>query len=105
MDAKSLREVLVAALVEAKELHHVAVGIGVEKDEEWIPFYANVLEQRLRKVVTGMQAMPFWLRETVPEVHVKGTMTVDGHALPPFYTQSAQQEIGGQIASRLHVGE
>ena len=97
MDNKSLRELLVQGLAEAKELHHIAVGIGMESDEEWIPFYANVLVRKLLPTVTGMQA--------VPEVHVKGTMTVDGNALPPFYTRDAQREIGSEIVSRLHVGE
>jgi hypothetical protein len=43
--------------------------------------------------------------ESVPTAHVTATVTVDGEALPPFYTRKTQQEIGGQFTSRTHTGE
>jgi hypothetical protein len=58
MDKLSLRALIEAALVEAKDLHHIAVSIGVEKDENWPKFYADVVVRRLTPIATGMQAHP-----------------------------------------------
>jgi hypothetical protein len=114
MDKLSLRTLIEAALVEAKELHHIAVSIGVEKDENWPKFYADVVVRRLTPIATGMQAHPV--------AHVTGKITVDGVAIPQADGDSSSfvtREIDGDVSweidtdthieypitSRTHVGE
>lgn len=90
MDNRSLAQEITSALVEAKELHHLAVQLGTEVDENWPVFYGKYLAIKLRPLLTTVQGVSF---------------SVDGQALPPFYTRRTQEEIGASFTSRLHVGE
>lgn len=90
MDNKLATEIT-SLLVEAKELHHLAVQLGTEIDENWPVFYGRYVASKLQ----GTYMVKPW----------PVTVTVDGAALPPFYTRQTQVEIGSEIASKFHVGE
>lgn len=114
---KSLQEVLRTALNDAKELFTVGVQTGnVHPEESFEDFCSKHLVQILTPLMTAIQAhvetcSPFRhelevaSKEELPTAHVIGTFTVDGNALPPFYTRETQDEIGGQYTSRTHTGE
>ena len=114
---RSLQEVLKTALDEAKDLFWIGKQSGnVHPDISFEDFCATHLVQILTPLMTAIQAhvetcSPFRhelevaSKEELPTAHVIGTFTVDGNALPPFYTRETQDEIGGQYTSRTHVGE
>lgn len=92
MDNRSLEALLEETLKAARDEHHLQVILGNEKNGEWPAFYARFLVKRLGPVLATLQGTGV-------------TLTVDGAAVPPFYSRTTQEEIGSQIASRLHVGE
>ena len=118
---RSLQEVLRHALDEARDLFTVGKQSGnVQPEVTFEDFCAIHLVQILTPLMTAIQqhvlsCSPF--KHELQEVHdtavemelpvanVIGTISMDGAALPPFYTRKTQEEIGSQFASRYHTGE
>jgi len=93
MEIRSLKLAIENSLREAARLHHEKVDKMAQEsgtyetdairreNEIWEPFYADVVVKHLLPILTVMQG-----------TGVK--FIVDGNALPPFYSASAQREIG-----------
>ena len=101
----SLQELLREGLDQARELHEVAIQSGAEPSS-FSDFCARHLVQILAPVMTEIQKhiescpVSFELpNDPTPVANVQGTVTVDGQALPPFYTRATQEEFssGGAL--------
>lgn len=122
MDERSIQAVLTTGLVEAEEQFQIASALNMEIATSKFQFIAGFLVRKLTPILTAIQehdavcptfkfaektgaTLPGKADTDLLVAHVTGKLSVDGAALPPFYTRQNQDEIGGAHASRFHVGE
>lgn len=102
---RSITEVIENGLRDAEAQYHLAYLLNAAVAGDKLSFTAQFLTRRLTPILTAIQEH----EATCPTFQITGktgvSFSVDGQALPPFYTTEAQTEVGGAVTSRYHVGE